>query len=339
MTPIEVTNKMLQTGVLSFLEGERRTYPQYTHRASSIGHPCERFLYLSIHDWDKAAPISASLQGIMKTGQTLEDILISIFNQHIGPKCQPRMRIISTQEQIRDKLLESYRISGTCDGVLQVYDDVSHQWENAGLVDLKTCSSNLFGSYTDLESLRRHTWSSLYASQVMVYSFAKNLPVGYLMFVGKGNLYHDWKIIRVPVDFAHVETLLQKCASVNASLDNSRLPLPAKINQPMWCSGCRFESVCMPEVEYSGEGPKINDNEAIEFIVKRLRELKPLTREYDDLQKQLKGSLIPGQDLILKDAMVRWKQVTGNRQPCAGGPFTYWKMSMVSTIDSDDNDE
>lgn len=336
---MDTENAILQNGIEKYLTSEHRSFPQHTHRSSSVGHPCSRYLYYSIRDWDKASMPSTSMKGIYMTGQALEDILVSIFNKHIGPSCSPQMRIIAQQTPVRDKLMETYRIGGTFDGILQIYDPEKNTWENLGVVDIKTCSPNLFNSYADIKSLYRHTWSSLYATQVMMYSFSNNMPTAYLMFVNKGNIFKDWKIIKVPVDFAHVENVLQKCETINKALSDANAPPPSKLNKPAWCSDCRFEAICMPEVEYDGTGPKLNEDDKIESVVERMIAIKPLVKEYETLDKTLKNSLIKGQDLILKKSMIRWKQINGTRQPQTGGAFSYWTMKLTPTQDTGEDDD
>jgi len=233
---------------------------------------------------------------------------------------------------IRDKLLEKYKITGTCDGVLQWC--VEGKWSDLGIVDIKTCSANLFASYNNLESLKRHTWSTMYPAQVMTYAFASDYERGFLLFVSKGNIFYDWKIIEVPVDMEQVEGLLTKCEAVNKSLDAGTEPV--RINRPFWCADCKWQSLCLPEFTYNGSGPAMNEDKEVERIVNRLQEIKPHWSEYEELKKTLRKSLCEGQPLILENAMIDWKMIHGQRQPSPGGPFEYWKMTITSTNDDDD---
>ena len=54
-----------------------KVYPARNLRASSIGHPCERYLYLSIKHWEEVKPHDVGLQNIFDLGNTLEEHTIN----------------------------------------------------------------------------------------------------------------------------------------------------------------------------------------------------------------------------------------------------------------------
>lgn len=297
-------NEIICQGRDEALAKSRSTFPQHTHRISSIGHPCKRFLYYSIHDWDKVEPVPLSLQAIFRLGKKVEGPLITFFNEEVGPRCNPRLRLIEHQLSIVDATLKKYNISGTPDAVLAEVDGEGNTVRLIGVVDVKSCSQSMLRSYSDIDSLRRHTWSYLYIAQPMLYSFALNLPTSFLFFASKQNIFYDWKIIELPLDYGYIEGILQKCQEVNDHL--AAEIEPDKLNQPFWCKGCRFESYCLPEMEPTGEGPILNESEEIQSLVDRVRELEPAFREYKKTHDELKGKLIPDQPLLLRNEMLDW---------------------------------
>ncbi len=49
-----------------------KVYPCRNLRASNIGHPCERYLYLLITRWEEQQPHDVGLQNVFDLGNTLE---------------------------------------------------------------------------------------------------------------------------------------------------------------------------------------------------------------------------------------------------------------------------
>ena len=52
-------------------------YPVNNLRASNLGHPCERYLYLLIKHWDEQKPHDVGLQNIFDLGNALEEHTIN----------------------------------------------------------------------------------------------------------------------------------------------------------------------------------------------------------------------------------------------------------------------
>ena len=281
--------------------------PRHVHRISDVGHPCERYLYYAIVEWDKRPPVDPFLQGVFNTGNLLEAEMFRFFNSEVGPKMDPPMCLIKPVPGPTDKLLSKYRISGTPDWTLCLD---GHTVEPLGILDGKSVSENAYHRYTDLESLRKSPWASKYDPQVQLYNFANDYECGGLLFYNKLNPYHEWKLIDVPVDFGYVESVLQKCERVNKCIDEKKAP--RKINEPFWCKTCPFESFCIPELEVEGLGSKLNNNAELESLIHHLMELKPMYGEYTNLLKEVKSHLVKGQDLISKSAIVTWRKQTVN---------------------------
>ena len=67
-----LTAEMVNQKLKEKLQEKCVVYPQHNLRCSSIGHPCARYVYLSITNWqDKTAP-DVGLQGIFQLGNVLE---------------------------------------------------------------------------------------------------------------------------------------------------------------------------------------------------------------------------------------------------------------------------
>ncbi len=299
---------------------KKRAFPCHVNRISSMGHPCEVYLYHCRASWDKAKTIPNSLQGIFDQGKTLEPILVSYFNTQVGPNCEPPLRIVGQQVTTADSLLAKYEISGSIDGFLQMFDKATGQWVTYAVVDIKTAGQNPYRGYCDLSSLRAHTWSTGYIAQLMLYSFAHNLEKCVLFFVSKSNIYFEWKCVEFDVDLGYVEELLQKADRVNKAV-KAKTPPDSKINRPDYCKECRFSHICMPDMEIGSETKIITSPDVIGAIQEHLR-LKPMKSQAEAAEKRMKEMLVSGQNIVAGDNVVTWKEV----KPKGKNP--YWKMTI-----------
>ncbi len=68
MTAQEMNERLRSTK-----EQKITVYPCRNLRASNIGHPCSRYLYLLILHWDEQEPYDVGLQNIFDLGNTLEE--------------------------------------------------------------------------------------------------------------------------------------------------------------------------------------------------------------------------------------------------------------------------
>jgi hypothetical protein len=66
----------------------------------------------------------------------------------------------------------------------------------------------------------------------------------------------------------------------------------------------------------------LNESNELEGLVKRVIELKPSFKEYNDILKEVKSHLIKGQDLITKSAIITWKKQTVNMPAKEAYSFT-----------------
>ncbi|MGN1157108.1 MAG: hypothetical protein ACI4TK_13100, partial [Agathobacter sp.] len=71
-----LTAAYINERVSDFVRGEIRIYPCNNLRASNIGHPCERYLYLLIKHWDEQEPHDEGLQNIFDLGNSMEEYTI-----------------------------------------------------------------------------------------------------------------------------------------------------------------------------------------------------------------------------------------------------------------------
>ena len=310
----------LAPAITKALAPKKKAFPCHVNRISSMGHPCEVYLYHCRASWDKAKTIPDSLQGIFDQGKTLEPILMAYFNTQIGPNCDPPLRIVGQQVTTADNLLAEYEISGSIDGFLQEYVACSDMWITIAVVDIKTAGQNPYRGYYDLESLKTHTWSTGYIAQLMLYSFAHNLEGCVIFFVDKSNIYANWKPVEFDVDYGFVEGLLQKARRVNEAV-KAKTPPDSKINRPDYCKECRFAHICMPDLQIGAETKVITDPDVIGGV-REFERLKPLRAACNAAEKSMKGMLVAGQTAVAGAYMLEWTQVKPR------GRKPYWKLKI-----------
>ena len=71
-----LTAASIDQKVREFVRSEIKLYPCNNLRASNIGHPCERYLYLLIRHWDEQEPHDEGLQNIFDFGNSVEEYTI-----------------------------------------------------------------------------------------------------------------------------------------------------------------------------------------------------------------------------------------------------------------------
>ena len=309
----------LAPAIAKVMATKKRAYPCHVNRISSMGHPCERYLYHCRVDWDKAKAIPDSLQGIFEQGKALEPILVAYFNTQVGPNCDPPLRIVGQQITTNDVLLTDYQISGSIDGLLQQYDAYTDTWITIAVVDIKTAGQNPYRGYCDLQSLYTHTWSTGYIAQLMLYSFAHNLDKCVLFFVDKSNIYANWKCVEFDVDLGYVEELLQKAGRVNEAV-KAKMPPLDRINRPDYCKECRFAHICMPDLHIGTETKIITSPDVIGAVKEHMR-LKPLKSQAVAAEKRMKETLVAGQNAVAGDYMLEWSRVKSKKGD-------YWKLKI-----------
>ncbi len=306
------------------LERKKRRSPVHVNRISQLDDPCLRRLYYLRHDWDKAASVDDGLQGLFETGNLLEPVIERLVSE-IGTACNPPWRIVGSQTPTRDELLREYEISGTIDGFLQTRTGENDGWETAGVVDIKTCSPNVYPSLTDYPSLARYPWTRRWRGQLMLYALAHDQGRCFLLLVNKTNLY-DMRLVGFDLDMDYCDKLLSKAQAVNEALQAE--VAPDGINDPDQCPRCQFYGFCAPSLASRGN-LVITENMELEEILDRLDEMSPTIGEYKDLEKRRDALLVKGQDLACGRWLILWEERTVHRKAQEARIDTHWRKKIL----------
>jgi hypothetical protein len=154
----------------------------------------------------------------------------------------------------------------------------------------------------------------------MLYSFAHNLEQCVIFFVDKSNIYFNWKAVEFDIDMGLIEGLLQKARRVNEAV-KAKTPPETKINRPDYCKECRFKHICMPDLQIGTETKIITSPEVIGAVKEHMR-LKPLKSQAVAAEKRMKDMLVPGQNAVAGDFVLKWTEVKSK------GKKPYWKLKI-----------
>lgn len=265
-------------------------YPQNNLRCSSIGHPCLRYIYLSITNWQDKQPHDVGLQAIFDMGNTLEDHVID----HI--KDAGYEVITPVQRSFR---IEPQGITGRDD--LRIKDP-----ETGDLipVEVKSLSPFVFDKLNCFEDFLNHKQAHIrsYAYQIQLYLYYYAKSYGFFALINK--LTGEIKFIRVELDYDLCEKILQRAEFLNKCL--AEKTVPEACDEAGVCEHCNLQHICgsvkrVPtDVEISGE---------LEELIKRKNELSEAKKEYESVDKQIKAIVGDREKLIAGDWLVTRKAI------------------------------
>jgi len=253
-----------------------KQYPVNSNRASDLGLPCVRYHVLNRTRWQEKALHNVGLQQIFDMGNEIEKIVLRELDE-AG---------ITVIEQQRSFSWPEYSITGHIDGVIMAED-------GAWPLEIKSCSPFVFKAINTINDLKNGKYGYLrkYPAQLTLYCLMSNKEKGVILFKDKtsGQLKEIW----MPLDYELGEELLKRAESINAHVAAGTLPDP--INEDMWCDGCAFAHVCLPEK--IGKEVEIDTGE-LAILLDRLEELKPTYKEYEEIDEQIKKA-VEGREKVL----------------------------------------
>lgn len=272
---------------LTFKEKRIKQHPQNNLRASSIGHPCDRFHYYSIHDWKEKPLHDARLQSIFDEGYLHEQDTI----RQLG---EMGFKIIEFQRAFQmDKPL----ITGSIDGILV--------WENRRIpFDVKSMKDTLFNEIESAEDLmfsKKH-WHRQYPAQLQMYLLLTGEEIG--CFILKNKSTGEIKPIWMHLDYEYAEQLLKRAERVYQAL--AKEEPGQRINDFDVCTDCPFKAICLPDIK-AGPGVQLIEDMEFSGLLDRRAQLEPQAREFkevdDEVKEQAKARGIG--DLVCGDWMLR----------------------------------
>ena len=267
-----LTAEYISAAVSDFVKSEIKVYPCEHLRASNVGHPCERYLYLLIRSWEELQPHDEGLQNIFDLGNSIEAYTIKKLRDSGLEVITPTQRswkvenpLITGREDIRIKDPETGELFPA-----EIKGLSPNEWERLNTVE-------------DFYNSRRY-YVRGYPSQLLVYMYKFEKEKGFFILTNK--LTGELKIIKVPFDWERADELLKKAERIYAALaDSSGKTLPEACDDLSVCEKCQMRHICT--AAHERVETEIDDGE-LEEAIDRKNELAPLYREYNEINDQIK---------------------------------------------------
>ncbi|MCQ2602367.1 MAG: hypothetical protein MJ193_00425 [Clostridia bacterium] len=268
-------------------------YPVKNLRASSIGHPCERYLYLQIKHWDEMKPHDVGLQNIFDLGNTLEEHTIKNIKEAGFEVITPTQR--SWKVEVRN-------------GIITGREDIRIKDENGNLlpVEIKGISPFEFDKLNSVEDFlnSKKPYIKGYPAQLFLYMYYFGKETGFFALTNK--LTGETKFIEVHMDYDFGEACLSKAERVYDALAKNEPP--AACEDISFCESCPLAHICG---ECRRIPTDIDIDEELDSLIQRKEELAPAKKEYDQVDKEIKQKvgerekLITGHYLIERKSFVK----------------------------------
>ena len=268
-----------------------KVYPCNNLRASNLGHPCERYLYLLIKHWDEQKPHDVGLQCIFDLGNTLEEHTIKNIKEAGFEVITPT---------VRSWKIEKPLITGR--------EDIRIKDENGELipVEIKGISPFEYDKLNTVEDFMRSKKSYIkgYPAQLQIYMLHFGKEVGFFALTNK--LTGETKFIEMRFDYDYAEALLQKAERIYAALE-SETP-PEACDDISVCEGCSLQHLCG---ECRRIPADIELDEELDALINRKNELAVAKKEYESVDKEIKArvgereKVITGQYVITRSSFVK----------------------------------
>lgn len=259
-----------------------KQYPVNANRASSLGHPCTRYLVFERTKWQEKTLHNERLQMVFDIGNDTEDRVMKDLKE-------AGFQVI---EQQRSFQWPEYQITGHIDCKLLIGENGNGK---AYPVEVKSMSPFAFEKVNSVQDMlkSKYAYMRAYPGQMTLYLLMDNKERGF--FLLKNKVTGAMKEIPVDLDYALGESLLKKAEAINAHVASKTLPDPIEYDENV-CSGCGYVHICTPD--RIGKEVEVIDNEELEGLLKRYEELKPSTKEYDEVDKRI-SEIVNGREKVL----------------------------------------
>jgi len=256
--------------------------PVNSNRASSLGHPCMRYLvYLRTRWQDQLAPDVDIVKFYIRGREDEKVIIRKLMDMGI--------EVIEAQRSFYDK---TYNIAGTIDAKIKINDEIIP-------VEIKSLSPakfNRLNSSDDFKNAREYYIRGYY-TQLQIYLYLISHDKQELVrgggFILENKLNGELKFVGVEIDLDEVEEAIKKAEMIEKYVGKNELP--ERIDDYRICSKCVFRHICLPDVESQGfdyvDEETTNLAERLYELKKSLQEYEELYAEYEELKNELKEKL------------------------------------------------
>lgn len=282
MTAQEINEKLK-----SAKQRKIKVYPCRNLRASNIGHPCERYLYLLITRWEEQQPHDVGLQSIFDYGNAIEAFTINNLKEAGYEVITP------TQWSFQ---IEKPLITGRED--LRIKD------ENGELipVEVKGISPFEFGKLNTVEDFlsSKKYYIRQYPAQLQIYMYHFNKLYGFFALTNK--LTGETKMIRMDFDWDMADDLLRKAERIYKAIKEKKEP--DAVEDIAMCEGCRLSHICGLHRDIPADVEL--DDELDNLIIEKYA-LKTYVDKYKEVDASIKSKVGDREKVITGNYLVQRK--------------------------------
>lgn len=295
--------KQIQQKLAEAAKAKIRNYPCNNIRASEIGHPCDRYLVLSITNWEDKKMHDARLQNIFDLGNAIEAEVIRRIKE-------AGFEVLTARKNFK---INHPLITGREDIMLQD-PDTGELYP----CEIKGLSPLTFDKIETVNDMLKHKayYIRKYPAQLQIYMLNFNKEKGFFVLFNK--VSGQIKIIDVGLDYDYTEQLLQKAERIYRHIKNKTLP--RWIDDESICSECPLLHICGAKID---KGNVAIDTGELNTLLKRREELLPLTKECETIQKLIKHIMRDCDIAFTENYFVQKKIIV--RKPFVVGGSVYTK--------------
>lgn len=246
-----------------------RVYPVRNLRASNLGHPCERYLYLLLTKWDEQKPHDEGLQWIFDLGNAMEAYTIENLKEAGYEVVTPTVRSWKVDEPLITGR-EDVRIKDEKGNLLPV--------EIKGLNPVEWARLDSVEDF--FKSKRAHVRG--YPAQLQVYLYHFGKDHGFFALTNK--LTGETKMIDVPFDYEYANSLFEKARRIYKDIETGTLP--DSTDDPSVCECCPLRHVCASPAVAQAD---VDDTGDLEELINRKQALAEARREYEEVDREIKA--------------------------------------------------
>jgi CRISPR/Cas system-associated exonuclease Cas4 (RecB family) len=289
--------------ILNWRKERIKVYPCNNLRASNIGNPCERYLYLSINNWEDKVPHDATLQAIFDLGNAVEEYAIKSLKE-------AGFEIITPTE--RSWKVENPLITGREDLRIKEEDGQLYPVEVKGLAAQEWDKLNCLADFLN----SKKSYVRGYPSQLLVYMWKFLKEKGYFCLVNKQT--GEIKMIEIDFDYDYAGEMLKKAERIYAALAEKKPETLATADDCTMCERCDLRHVCTAKKE--GVEAEIDDG-TIEGLIVRKAELKDAADEYGEINDKIKAVVGGRAKVIAGEWLVTIGKVVKKPYTVQGGEY------------------
>lgn len=248
-------------------------YPVRNIRASNLGYPCERYLFLLIKHWEEQKPHDVGLQNIFDLGNTLEEHTIKNIKEAGFEVITPTQR--SWQIDVKG-------------GIITGREDIRIKDENGELlpVEIKGISPFEYDKLNSVDDFLKSKRSYIkgYPAQLFVYMLHFGKEKGFFALTNK--LTGETKFIEVPFDYELGEQYLSKAERVYKALASDEIPEACE--DLATCENCPMAHICGLQRRVPTD---VDLDDELDDLINRKQELAAAKKEYEEVDAEIKKKI------------------------------------------------